>query len=110
LAIPGPGPYVAAYVANEDAAVDGVVVAVEVAVSDSTEAGRNAIDDSDPDGGLPWFAYTTRDGTAITFTLAHGTSAMIDLAPFSPQFIRFRRTDGGATAKLSAWVSSFGPN
>lgn len=109
IAIPGPGPYVAVYVSNDDPSVDGVIFAVEVSVSDTTEAGRNALTD-DPDGGLPWFAYVDRDGTAITFTLDHGKSAMIDLAPFSPQFVRLHRTDSGGDAVCSAWVSSFGPN
>lgn len=107
IALIGPGPYVAVYVSNKDVAVDAVVVTVQVAVSDSVKAGRNAISTAD-DGGLEWFNYTTKDGHAVTLTVAHGVTAMVDLSPFAPAFIRLKRTDAGADAVLSAWVSAFG--
>ncbi len=108
LAIPGVGQYVALFVKNEDAGVDGVILTVQAAVTDDVKAGRNAIDDTDPDGGLDWFDYTTDGTTPVTLTVSHGAAAMIDVSPFAPQFIRLVRTDNGATAVLSAWVSSFG--
>jgi hypothetical protein len=107
FAIPGPGPYVAVYVKNEDASVDGVELTVEVAVSDKVQAGRNALD-ATTDGGLNWFKYTKDGTTALKVTVAHGTTAMIDLSPFAPQFVRLHRTDAGAAAVVTAWVSAFG--
>lgn len=108
FAIPGPGPYVAIYFKNEDATVTGVTFLIEVAVSDSISAGRNALDPDDPDGGLDWFQYDRFGVNPIENQISPGEGLAVDLSPFAPQFIRLRRSDTGDPAVLSAWISSFG--
>lgn len=107
LAIPGPGPFVCVYIENTGAAA--ATFAIEVAVSTALEAGRNALDET-PDGGVAWFPYADKDNTTpLSIVVASGAAVAIDLAPFSPQFIRLHCTATTGTT-VTAFVSSFGPN
>lgn len=102
----GTGPYVSFFIENQGAV--SVTLTVEAAATADPSAGRNALDGT-ADGGLFWGAYV-KNGTAITITVTAGSSGVIDLSPFGPQFVRLHRTDANGACELTAIASSFGPN
>lgn len=102
----GPGPYVAFYIENTGGV--NATFTVEAAASPSTEPGRNALDGT-TDGGLWWGSYV-KNGSVVTITVNAGSSGVLDLSPFGPQFVRIKRTDAGASTTISAIATSFGPN
>lgn len=103
IAVPGPGTSVVIYIDSDQ----GATFDIEVAVNPTgTEAGRNAVDDSDPDGGLTWFKYD--GGTGLTVT--GGTPVAFDLSPFGPQLFRLVRTDSGTSATVTAYSTAIGVN
>lgn len=102
----GPGPYVALYIQNSGAV--NATFTIEAAATASPKAGRNALDGT-ADGGLNWGSYL-KDNAAITITVNAGSSAVLDLSPFGPPFVRLHRTDGLGATTITALASSFGPN
>ena len=104
FAVIGPGPYVAIYI---ESSVTGTFQ-IQVATSDAPEPGLNALGANgvNQDGGLVWHDYSGADALAVTGNVP----IAFDLAPFSPQFVRIKRTDSGAASTITAWVSCFGPN
>lgn len=102
-AVVGQDPYVTIYICTDvDATFD-----IEAGLNfTGIEAGLNAIDSSDPSGGLSWHKY---EG-ATALEVVSGVKACYDLSPFGPQFIRLIRTDSGSTANVRAGVTNYGPN
>lgn len=105
-ALIGPGPYVTLYITNTGA--NAATFDVEVSATASSKGGRNALD-STADGGLTWFPYNGASG-ASSITVPAGKSLAIDLAPFSPPFVRLKRTDANGATTITALVSAFGAN
>ena len=109
LAYVGPGPYVSLFITNLGA--NSLTFKVQASGTAKAQAGRNALD-STADGGLTWFDYTGPggDGAETAIVVAGGAAVAIDLAPFSPEFIRIFCTVGGSASNVTAFVTSFGPN
>lgn len=102
IAYIGPGPWVVVYISSNLAAT----IDIQVAPSDSIEAGLNALSSTavNQDGGLNWFGLNGHTGIAV----AANTPIAIDLSPFGAQFIRLKRTDATGAPVITAWVSAFG--
>lgn len=102
IAYIGPGPWVVVYLESTLAAT----LDIQVAPSDSVEAGLNALSSSavNQDGGLTWFGLNGHTGIVLTAN----TPIAIDLSPFGAQFVRLKRTDATGAPVITAWVSAFG--
>jgi hypothetical protein len=105
IALVGPGPYCVIYVDNSQGG-DDATFGVQVSAGETVNAGRNAIDDQDSDGGVTWFDYVG----AAAIAVAAGDTKAFDLSPFGPPLVRLIRTDTNGDITLTAFLSSFGPN
>lgn len=107
-AVVGPGPWVTLYLTADQAGTFVVQAGVNPT---GIEAGRNAYNDGSlPDGGMIWFDVLDKESNAVKFTITGGQHLAIDLSPFGPQMLRLKRTDGGTTATVTAYVTAFGQN
>lgn len=101
----GTGPNCAVFVSNTGGT--NATFKVQVSAQSTLSAGRNASDGT-TDGGLTWYDYVTKEGTAVTFTVNASTAICRELSAFSPPFVRLIRTDGGADTTITALVACFG--
>jgi hypothetical protein len=97
----GVGVNVAVFVKNETATSATFKLQCSVPAGGQVGAGMNIAPDT-------WYDYTKPGGTVITLVVPGNTQLMVDLSPFSPEYLRLANTSGATT--VSAFVSSYGVN